>query len=1139
MEVFEQLRRPVEARKVSLYENDGKRSKDQSSSSKIYHLGRNMDDELDLRKRMGEVRMEMERKGEQIKKEIEERKIEEIEWQIELREMQRREFNSRREALDRVSDLRREVLDCQTEVMGWRIARVMEMERKLVTEGMTEMEREEMRKMERVIEREKEGVREMEREIEREREHVREMEREIEREGEGVREMELEISDLYNSKSTSGNSTQYPEHRLYDAQHQLPDPEEIDFSISENLYRLEPNIKTEAEQRKIRQTIRAAALGMDGSGSRASQISLYFALDSSIYDSIRQNYKPSGIALVITSDGKHDFLTTCAEYVQWAWPRLGIECLNVLNEIIAKRFEPSTGDLELSNRTITRSISCGIHSQIISGHRTRSTNMVISTGAIRGIFSEDLTFRCFQVKTTKSLAIQIAELIGWLAQAFPIRQLQDALGRKLGRSNVSIGRIPLEDGKLGFRFTADTTVQLHRHQELRHPCWLPLFHRSVVAYGFEVPSRQDQRGLEIELDTLMSLCGIEYPVEREGRIIFVGLATILLPLKILDDGSMQWHLIIDQSPNRLSKLKNLEPPISAFTEEIIETFQKDAGSQHDDQPRMSQSQTEAWPAFMDRLRGTRHFLGWCKQVEILLGTEIARYESVAWTRTSEVRTSWIPSSDNYSLGTSGKGIIGASFARTYNIVHHRDRLYPFANRENKFEEALGNHKEEQIILCDPEERRAWMVPFLNMLLHMIILRIKSEGDSTSSDALPFAKIGPDGATEALKALMRSRARIMHENEGGQPYRLEDLTKMLLIALQNAYPGTTQTRFGDNKVLGLELRDLVSCQSPFRLKKYKFQWPHGGWPHFTRDIQLVLFCRGLGEVLRPSAATLPQMCPSWRALPKGADFLAAPVRGLRHLALRTGFESGEYLMEGYKWFSPRSSFVYSCERITSKASDCSCEPLQRLERVSPLRELFPKFIKYSSASIATGSSMAPVDGAVVFGNSGVLRKTKRLVLEIGNTVMPTLQYQSAEPGLPTPSQVPQQSTTGTFQTSIASHVGLVRPQCEQHEPLKTSQTMESSSTTANLSTKSNGAENSEILNGNTWTHADTNYQSDGMSILPSGKSPKNWNNVEQDETKRKVDARRQAHKDRVESSREAEEESVKPFSDGIGWHRIEA
>lgn len=760
-----------------------------------------------------------------------------------------------------------------------------------------------------------------------------------------------------------------------------------------------------------------------------------------------------------------------------------------------------------------------------------------SLGSLTGTHSREwlLAFAARDI----SLAVQFAELIGWLIQAFP-----PISTRGISRCKAFICPIELKHSKLVFEYThryVDRGLEPYKSPEADStPCWRPLFGDSVVVGGFQIPPRERQRGLEIGFENLMSLCGIEYPLEREGRIIFVGMSTILCPVEIYGDGSLQWHLIVGQSPDRLqSKLSNLSSPISVFTTEIVETFQKLSEGQQNVQPNFTQQSQRGWSAFMDRLRETRHFLGWCKEVEVLLGTRSGNYESVTWTKAAEIRTSRMPSSENWSLGTSGKGIFGASFARTYNIVHHRDSLYPFANREARFEEALRNHKEEQVILCDPEERRAWMVPFLNVLLHMIILRIKRHGHSASCDLLPFAEVGPDGAAEALTALMQSRATILHENEGRQGYHLEELTKMLLIALQNAYTaGMTRRTFMVSKLLGLELMDLVTCEPPFRLKRHRIAWSHGGWPHFARDVHLVLLCRGVGEALRPNTATLPQLCPAWRQLPKGADFLAASIRGLRHLALRIGFESGEYLMEGYRWFSPHNSFVYRCPRREHGASDCTCEPLQRLEKVSILERIFPKFIKPSSTDLDTGKLMALEDGAVVFGHSRTLRKAKQLAAEIGLTAMSALQHESAEPALPISSQDLQESITKAIQTTVASQVEPMRPQSGQPKPLETSRLLEPSSSASSLSLTGSEAENIGLLNEQAPAFADASPQSVGMSLLLSGKPLMKWSDVETDEANRKADAERQEQEESLKKALQKQAKKIEALGKIIMEHNQE-
>lgn len=67
----------------------------------------------------------------------------------------------------------------------------------------------------------------------------------------------------------------------------------------------------------------------------------------------------------------------------------------------------------------------------------------------------------------------------------------------------------------------------------------------------ELHYERHSRGLETTFDDLLDICGIEYPVQREGRIIFVGLATILIPVRVLQDHSVQWHVIPSSSLSRM------------------------------------------------------------------------------------------------------------------------------------------------------------------------------------------------------------------------------------------------------------------------------------------------------------------------------------------------------------------------------------------------------------------------------------------------------------------------------------------------------------------------------------------------------------------------------------------------------------
>jgi hypothetical protein len=115
------------------------------------------------------------------------------------------------------------------------------------------------------------------------------------------------------------------------------------------------------------------------------------------------------------------------------------------------------------------------------------------------------------------------------------------------------------------------------------------------------------------------------------------------------------------------------------------------------------------------------------------------------------------------------------------------------------------------------------------------------------------------------------------------------------------------------------------------------------------------------------------------------------------------------MEGYRWHCPHNSFIYRCERRTLGADNCTCEPLQRVEKVPAFagRVLLPRFIKSTDSSFATPSIILQ-EGAVVFGDSRQLRKVRELATALGNMATPMSQDQCKESPRPPSAPRPEDS-----------------------------------------------------------------------------------------------------------------------------------
>ena len=79
-------------------------------------------------------------------------------------------------------------------------------------------------------------------------------------------------------------------------------------------------------------------------------------------------------------------------------------------------------------------------------------------------------------------------------------------------------------------------------------CWKDLFDRAYVAsyslpFSSSVTLDHYGTGLRIPFDLLTAMAGIENWILRDGGLILTGFSTALIPVRVIKDKSIQWHLI--------------------------------------------------------------------------------------------------------------------------------------------------------------------------------------------------------------------------------------------------------------------------------------------------------------------------------------------------------------------------------------------------------------------------------------------------------------------------------------------------------------------------------------------------------------------------------------------------------------------
>lgn len=379
--------------------------------------------------------------------------------------------------------------------------------------------------------------------------------------------------------------------------------------------------------------------------------------------------------------------------------------------------------------------------------------------------------------------------LAWLAAA-----LRRSSFEGIQTSTVSFEKAESLSGT-EFRITPNALMANSQEQV---PCWHDLSRHTVVAFGFEVASRQSGIGLELALDLMVELAENAKPLNYAGRLFMIGSHSALIPTALLDDRSIQWHFFKTPDPDGLS-LKNL-PKISALSVPKIRTNDIDIRT------------------VFQTLQHRRHFCGWSRNARITLGTcprKGGKYTIQGFTNAPEILREVKLASFNAGVASNGLGYAGPSVSGTWTITSTRKR-FP-ETPVQRFETMLSRARRIPSILYDPEERRAWMVPLICVLYHMAHLRTKLDEHNI---CLPYVDSSWDGASVVYNAIVSNRHMAIGPQDKRSPFLLSDLLEQLWLDLQLVkveQPGR-RTWLWKDSLHGCELMDIVSGVPPVRLKK---------------------------------------------------------------------------------------------------------------------------------------------------------------------------------------------------------------------------------------------------------------------------------------------------------------------------------
>ena len=469
-------------------------------------------------------------------------------------------------------------------------------------------------------------------------------------------------------------------------------------------------------------------------------------------------------------------------------------------------------------------------------------------------------------------------------------------------------------------------LQLQDIEPTTQACWHPLFLNGVLARGFPIRPRDGEIGVELPFEAMMYFAGIIGPMEYRGGLILKGFSTIIFPktpppLRTNPNPiSVQWHLVYDRKSTPIS--------LALLSKEHNQAL---------------------WPlSDFEFLAQRRTFLGCYKEVNIYLGTKDMAYDRIGFSQADLPTRKPIFSGFTLSFTIPKLGWPSAGVHFT------KPKRQSLTREEDSYEGILSHGSDMPLILYDTSDRRAWMVPALGVILHMIhiwaILQKDSFPELHLSD-MPFANPSSDIGQEARKIIHKnSNLELYVSKDNNEPYTLKDLVKKYWLGLEHAIAAGADHDPSTSHLTGWDLMELVTGDPHSAAKKPAAKEFKGNWNGLASDPNIVvLLCSGLGEVITPKTDT-QKLCSTWKSVPTEQDYLAASVKCILQLSKRySGSDSCSKLGPALFW-QP------SCD--AAPFADCSHNCRSPCYRA---QELVRKCTRHQATTVLEKQ------GAIIFGH----------------------------------------------------------------------------------------------------------------------------------------------------------------------------
>ena len=319
------------------------------------------------------------------------------------------------------------------------------------------------------------------------------------------------------------------------------------------------------------------------------------------------------------------------------------------------------------------------------------------------------------VTGTQAHVVEVAQQLVWLTAVFRVPQY---------------GEVTTSDAVLEHMSNKTFNIYLQDLQKIDEDpevsCWLSLFKNTVLAHWFLTPRRGQEKGVELSFEVMVTLSNVSYPLALYDGIILKGPFTALIPTTHLS-GSIQWHFM----SNNIGKGRLGTDVIAKRIPEFFET--------HD----------------IDLLRNARTFLGYCRKVNIHLGTHDANYRNIQKSDADrEPSTIRVDRETSAALGTGGMGIFSAMLGT--KVTYSKGLQATTASLDLSFRSKLLRSRDELSLLWDTETNTGWLASELSVVLHLAHVRALNDPGYQigEQNKIPFARLSGDGGLAAWNAIAK-------------------------------------------------------------------------------------------------------------------------------------------------------------------------------------------------------------------------------------------------------------------------------------------------------------------------------------------------------------------------------------------------